>query len=292
MLIHTGGIDLFFGLIGDGQKKRKSKILHVTKILDFIFLTFVFKAEISEREAKAALDGELPGFGFVGGIDIRTAGLGVTSYVHIPVIVRDEIVYRWNCTQLETPYSEGQSQAGVSGEAEAVLDVHIAFSFDSAVCAVSRGIIIWAENISWGQAGEELDSVEQSGEETADDIIYCRVLVVIVLVVVGVTQSVFQTVLQCLFERAPSTAPGHGQRQAEVIIDVHILEHPLHSGPESHTIVEISAISEGHNLALRCTGVLDRNPYTGREPDVLIVRMHFLRGCRASRQRNHRQHHK
>jgi hypothetical protein len=38
-LIHTGGIDLFFGLIGDGQKKRKSKILHVTKILDFIFLT-------------------------------------------------------------------------------------------------------------------------------------------------------------------------------------------------------------------------------------------------------------
>ena len=77
---------------------------------------------------------------------------------------------------------------------------------------MSRGIIIWAENISWGQAGEELDSVEQSGEETADDIIYCRVLVVIVLVVVGVTQSVFQTVLQCLFERAPSTAPGHGQR--------------------------------------------------------------------------------
>ena len=63
-----------------------------------------------------------------------------------------------------------------------------------------------------GQAGEELDSVEQSGEETADDIICCRVLVVIVLVVVGVTQSVFQTVLQCLFERAPSTAPGHGQR--------------------------------------------------------------------------------
>ena len=38
-LIHTGGIDLFFGLIGDGQKKIKSKILHVTKILDFIFLT-------------------------------------------------------------------------------------------------------------------------------------------------------------------------------------------------------------------------------------------------------------
>jgi len=32
-LIHTGGIDLFFGLIGMARKKRKSKILHVTKKL-------------------------------------------------------------------------------------------------------------------------------------------------------------------------------------------------------------------------------------------------------------------
>ena len=69
---------------------------------------------------------------------------------------------------------------------------------------MSRGIIIWAENISWGQAGEELDSVEQSGEETADDIIYCRVLVVIVLVVVGVTQSVFRPSSSvCLNVRCP-----------------------------------------------------------------------------------------
>lgn len=103
------------------------------------------------------MDGELPGFGFVGGIDIRTAGLGVTSYVHIPVIVRDEIVYRWNCTQLETPYSEGQSQAGVSAQAEPSVESHITL-----FSGISVGFFLMTKNVAWSQAGKELELVEQS----------------------------------------------------------------------------------------------------------------------------------
>lgn len=53
----------------------------------------IFNEYILEREAKAALDGELPGFGLVREVAFRAGWCVVTFIVDFSVIVCDEVVH-------------------------------------------------------------------------------------------------------------------------------------------------------------------------------------------------------
>lgn len=53
----------------------------------------IFNEYILEREAKAALDGKLPGSGLVREVAFRAGWCGVTFIVDLSVIVCDEVVH-------------------------------------------------------------------------------------------------------------------------------------------------------------------------------------------------------
>ena len=66
-----------------------------------------------ERETEATLERYLPGLGFVGGMDIGAAVVGVAIDLNLAVVIGDEVMERRDEAQPEPPDPAGQTETGV-----------------------------------------------------------------------------------------------------------------------------------------------------------------------------------